>query len=316
MDAINTPRAQLSRRGAPEFERANHDRRGFMSLRSLALNWRIDGSDATAFLVLVAATGTLYLLAAARGNSRDRRGRRWPRGRSVCFMAGLGVLVVDLYSGIGAQAEERLSAHMIEHMVMWVIVAPLLAAGAPVRVAFYWLPRRGRRTLARWLRSRVVSAITTPAGSILLFSAALLVTHLPVIYGLALSNSYVHEVEHGLYLLTSLLVWVPLIGVDPVPHRPGPRGRFAWMSACMLPMVAIAVWLGTAPEVVYTHYLHALGARALADQHQAATIMWAGGLPAFLAPLLAPRLMSVQITPRPSRRPTHSQLTPPTAPDH
>ena len=57
------------------------------------------------------------------------------------------------------------------------------------------------------------------------------------------------------------------------------------MGACMLPMVAIAVWLGTAPDAVYSHYLHALGARALPDQHVAATIMWAGGLPAFLAPL-------------------------------
>ena len=170
-----------------------------MSLRALALNWGIDGPDATAFLVLVAGIGTLYLLAAARGNSRARRGRRWSRGRSVCFIAGLAVLVVDLYSGIGAQADERLSAHMVEHMVIWVIVAPLLAAGAPVRLAFYSLPRRGRRTLARWLHASTVSAITRPTGSILLFSAALLVTHLPAIYRLALSNSYVHELEHGLY---------------------------------------------------------------------------------------------------------------------
>lgn len=95
----------------------------------------------------------------------------------------------------------------------------------------------------------------------------MIVTHLPAIYGLALINPDVHEAEHGLYLLTSLLVWAPLIGVGPVPHRPGPRGRFAWMGACMLPMVAIAVWLGTAPDAVYSHYLHALGAHALADQH-------------------------------------------------
>ena len=273
-----------------------------MSLRALAFDWRLDGPDATAFLVLVGAIGTLYLLAAARGTSRDRRGRRWPRGRSVCFIVGLGVLVVDLYSGIGAQADERLSAHMLEHMVIWVIVAPLIAAGAPVRLAFYSLPRRGRRTLARWLHSTTVSAITTPTGSILLFSAALLVTHLPAMYGLALINPDIHEIEHGLYLLTSLLVWAPLLGVDPLPHRPGPRGRFACMGACMLPMAAIAVWLGTAPDAVYSHHLHELGARALADQHLAATIMWVGGLPAFLAPLLAPRLIPVQITPRPSLR--------------
>jgi putative membrane protein/putative copper resistance protein D len=277
-----------------------------MSLRALAFNWRIDGPDATAFLVLVAAIGTLYLLATARGNGRDRRGRRWPRGRSVFFIAGLGVLVVDLYSGIGAQADERLSAHMLEHMVIWVIVAPLLAAGAPVRLAFYSLPRRGRRTLAGWPHSPIVSAITAPIGSIFLFSAVLMVTHLPPIYESALSNPDVHEVEHGLYLLTSLLVWAPLLGVEPFPHRPGPRGRLVAMGACMLPMVAIAVWLGTAPSPVYGHYLHALGARALGDQHLAATIMWAGGLRAFLAPVIA-----IRITPRPPRRLAHSQLTPP-----
>ena len=78
------------------------------------------------------------------------------------------------------------------------------------------------------------------------------------------------------------------------------------MGACVLPMVAIAVWLGTASDAVYSQYLDALGARALADQHLAATIMWAGGLPAFLAPLLAPRLMSVPIRPRPPRRLAHS----------
>src|SRR2546430_11427582 len=43
------------------------------ALPILALNWRIDGPDATAFLVLVGATGSLYLLGAARGNSREDR---------------------------------------------------------------------------------------------------------------------------------------------------------------------------------------------------------------------------------------------------
>ena len=277
-----------------------------MSLRALALDWRIDGPDATAFLVLVGAIGTLYLLAAVRGNSRDRRGRRWPRGRSACFIAGLGVLVIDLYSGIGAQADERLSAHMIEHMVIWVIVAPLLAAGGPVRLAFYSLSRRGRRTLARWLHSRTVSAITAPTASILLFSAALLFSHLPAVYGLALSNSSVHEAEHGLYLVTSLLLWAPLLGVDPLPHRPGPRGRFVCMCACMVPMLAIAVWLGTADNVVYGHYIHALGTQALADQRLAATIMWAGGLPAFLAPFLAQRTEVRADRPRATRDVTAS----------
>src|ERR1019366_3163137 len=167
-----------------------------MSLRTLVLDWSLDGPVGAAFLVLVAAVAGVYLAAAAHGTRRDRRGRGWPRRRSACFIAGLAVLMIDLYSGIGTEADLRLSVHMVEHMVLWVLVAPLLAAGAPVRLAFYSLPRSGRRVLARWLRSRVVECLTRPVGSVLLVSVVILVTHLPAVYGLALRNDYVHEAEH------------------------------------------------------------------------------------------------------------------------
>jgi cytochrome c oxidase assembly factor CtaG len=118
-----------------------------MSPRALALDWSLDGPTGVTFLVLVLAAAILYLLAAEQGRRRDRRGRRWPSSRTACFLAGLTVLVVDLYSGIGTEADQRLSVHMVEHMVMWLVVAPLLAAGAPVRLAFYALPRSKRRVL-------------------------------------------------------------------------------------------------------------------------------------------------------------------------
>ena len=54
----------------------------------------------------------------------------------------------------------------------------------------------------------------------------------------------------------------------------------------MLPMAVIAIWLAITPEAVYGHYVAALGGRALSDQRLAATIMWAGGVPAFAIPAL------------------------------
>jgi putative membrane protein len=257
-----------------------------MNLRALALDWSLDGPVGAAFIALVVAMGALYLAAAARGRRLDRRGRRWPRRRTACFVGGLAVLVVDLYSGIGTGADSRLSVHMLEHMVMWVIVAPLLVAGAPVRMALFALPRVGRRRLGRCLRSRAVAVVTSPGGSVALFSAVLLVTHLPAVYGLALSNDYVHEAEHALYLLTAVLVWAPLLGVDPLPHRPGSGGQFVCMVACMVPMGMIALWLGVAASPVYGHYLGLLGPAALHDQREAATVMWVGCLAAFAVPAL------------------------------
>lgn len=258
-----------------------------MTLRTLALDWSLDGPVGATFLVLAVEVGALYLAAAAHGSRRDRRHRTWPRKRTAFFLAGLAVLVVDLYSGIGTEADVRLSVHMVEHMVMWVVVAPLLAAGAPVRLAFFALPRDGRRRLARWLHSRLASTLTRPTVTVSTFSGVLLLSHVPAVYGLTLRNDYVHEIEHGLYLLTAVLMWASMLGVDPLPHRASARGGLANMVACMLPMTLIAVWLATAPDPVYGHYVGTLGPSALHDQRLAAAIMFAGGLPAFAVPALA-----------------------------
>jgi putative membrane protein len=260
-----------------------------MSLQALALNWSLDGPLGAAFLAVLIAIGIIYLAAVRRGNRRDRRRRRWPQRRTACFLTGLAVLAVDLYSGIGSEADVRLSVHMLEHMIMWIVVAPLLAGGAPVRLALYALSRRGRRALGRCLRSPVVATAAGPVGSLVLFSVVLLVCHVPAVYGLALSNDYVHELEHGLFLLSSVLVWAPLLGVDPLPHRPGPRGQLVCMGMCMVPMALVAVWLGRATSPVYGHYLGTLGPSALHDQRLAAVIMWVGGLPAFALPALSRR---------------------------
>ncbi len=252
-----------------------------MSPRALALQWSVDGAVGATFLILVAVVAAVYLSAAARGERNDRRHRRWPRGRTACFLSGLAVLVIDLYSGIGTQADVRLSAHMLEHMILWIVVAPLLAAGAPVRLALYALPRDGRLTLARYLHSPVLRRLSAPVGCITLFSGIIVITHVPVVYGLALGNQYVHVAEHALYLGSALLLWAAVLGVDPLPHRSSRRGKVACMLGCMLPMVLVAGWLGTASDAVYAHYVGTLGAAALHDQRVAAAIMLLGCLPAF-----------------------------------
>ena len=269
-----------------------------MSPRALALDWSLDGSVGIAFLILTAAAGGVYASAAVIGSRRDRRHRTWPGRRTACFMTGLAVLVVDLYSGIGTEADVRLSAHMVEHMVMWLVAAPLLAAGAPIRLAFFALGRCGRRRLAAWLHSRPVTRLAGPVGSVTLFSAAVIVTHLPVVYGLALRNDTAHEAEHALYLASALLMWAPLLGVDPLPHRLSPRARLGCLASCMVPMLLVGAWLGLASGVVYHHYAVGLGPAALHDQRVAATIMWAGGLPAFVIPAALRR------TSLPRRRPS------------
>jgi hypothetical protein len=46
-------------------------------------------------------------------------------------------------------------------------------------------------------------------------------------------------------------------------------------------MALTAVWLAATPDPVYGHYLRTLGSGAIHDQRLAATVMFAGSLPAF-----------------------------------
>jgi cytochrome c oxidase assembly factor CtaG len=148
-------------------------------------------------------------------------------------------------------------------------------------------------------------------GSVTVFSAVLLISHVPAVYGLALTNDTIHEAEHAAYLVAALLMWAPLLGVDPLPHRPAPRAQVACLVACMAPMLLVGAWLGLAPHAVYEHYVTGLGPAALHDQRLAATIMWAGGLPAFAVPALLRRMSSrrAQTPPEPALYPQSAPTT-------
>jgi putative copper resistance protein D len=274
-----------------------------VTLRVLALHWSIDGSTGLGFLLVSLAAGALYVHAAIIGSRRDRRHRRWPRGRTACFLSGIGVLVVELYSGVGALADSWLSVHMVEHMVLMQVVAPLLVAAAPVRLALFAGDHNHRRWLAGWLHSRSLARLSTPLGTVAVFSAVIIVTHVPAVYGLALTSNDVHIAEHAAYLLSSILMWVPLLGADPLPHRHGVRDRIVCVVGCTLSMLLVGAWLGMSRRAVYGHYVLAAGRAALHDQRVAAAIMLLGCLPmiavaAFPRPR-APRLVP-EIEPLPA----------------
>jgi putative membrane protein len=260
-----------------------------MSVPGFLGEWDVDGSIGLAFSLLTLVIGIVYLAAAELGRRRDRRSRRWPLGRSACFLGGLAVLLVALDSGIGASADEHLSAHMVEHMLIWLAAAPLLVAGAPLRLAFFALGPAGRRRLAGALHSDPVRTLTGPVVSTALFATVVVVSHIPAVYDLTLENDLVHVAEHAVYLFTAVLIWAPLIRADPLPHRLGASGRCACVLACMVPMAAIAVWLLAAGEPVYDPYRLALGSgAALDDQRLAGLIMLAAAIPALAVALAAP----------------------------
>lgn len=206
--------------------------------------------------------------------------RRWPVARVVSFGLGVLVVVAALSPWVDAPADERLSVHMAQHLALALVAAPLLVAGSPIGLALRALPLGGARALARVLRSPAGRTLTHPLVTWTLFAATMAGTHLTGLYELALRHEAVHGAEHAAYLGTAFLFWLPVLGTEPLPHRPGWTGRMLYLLTAMPAMGFAGVVLSTEQHVRYAAYLapaRRLGISALADQHAAGALMWAGG---------------------------------------
>lgn len=220
-------------------------------------------------LSLPLAAALAYALGLARAGDRGGRGRV----AALAWAAGVLALAVALSPPVDAWADRLLSGHMVQHLLVAMVAAPLLAAGAPVRLALRALRRPGRRRLASVLHSRAARLIGQPACGWAAFTAVMLGTHLTPLYGLALRLPFVHALEHMAYLVAGLAYWAPLVGADPLPSRPASAGRIAWLLASMPPMGLLGAWLLSGP----LRYAEYAGPGALADQRVAASVIWAGG---------------------------------------
>jgi len=240
--------------------------------------------------VLTLVAFALHLLGERRavvltGRPRDERAR----ARALTFYAGLLTILIALRSPLDTLADQLFWAHMIQHLLLLVVAAPLIVLGQPWMSLWRPLPLGFRRALARTamrspyltpLRS-LFGALRRPAGAWLAFNLNLLFWHLPGPYDLTLRSLDVHVLEHSTFLIFGILFWAQVIGVvpasSPLPHA----RRIAYVAAAIVPNVALSMYLAFAQHPLYSPYAMLAhrpgGISAQADQQIGAGIMWAAG---------------------------------------
>ena len=216
------------------------------------------------------------------------RGRR-ARARARTFYAGLAVIVVALQSPLDALAEKLFWAHMIQHLLLLVVAAPLIVLGRPWMSLWRPLPLGLRRRVARALvRSRaaaplrgLVGVLSRPAGAWIAFSGTMVMWHAPVLYDLTLRNSGVHILEHTLFVVLAIPFWAQVAGCPPARSPLPYLKRCGYTAAAIVPNIGLSMVLAYSSHPLYAPYAHLLarpGAiTALADQQIGAGIMWAAG---------------------------------------
>ena len=232
-------------------------------------------------LALVLLSVALYAWGVLRVH---RAGRAFALRAIVAFGAGLAVVAASLLGTVDALADASLAWHMVQHLALVTLAAPLLLLGAPLRLAMAALPARPATALARTLNSMPLRVVTHPAFAWLQFAVVLYGTHFSPLYEAALENEAVHAFEHALYMVSALVFWTPLLAVAPAPHAPSHPVRILALFLA-LPMSA---FLGFAfyvtQHVLYAHYAGNPG--ALDDQLNAGAVMWLAGAGPLLLALL------------------------------
>lgn len=248
------------------------------------LSWSLDP-----FAVLgIALAAAVYAWAVRRVNAAHPANRQ-PAYRSWLFGAGLGAIGFALLSPIEAYEGSLLSVHMVQHMLLELVAAPLLLAGAPITLALRAARPSVRKALLAVLRSRVVHVISFPVVAWMLFAAVNWGWHFSVLYDDALENQALHYLQHATFLGAALLFWWPVIGADPSPWRLPHPVRLLYLFLALPQNSFLGVAIMSAPTVLYPHYVtnaRDWGLAPLDDQALAGVIMWVVGDVAFLTGMM------------------------------
>ena len=220
---------------------------------------------------------------------RAGRGRGVSYGRVAAFAAGMLTLFVALVSPVDALGEALLSAHMVQHLLLILVAAPLLVAGLSPVAAGWAIPRSG--AVARWWRRRtalrrVWSAISHPATVWLLQLVALWLWHLPALYQAALMNESIHILEHLTFLAAALLFWWTLLWNRSLSRGAGTLFVFTTMLHSGL-LGALLTFSQEAWYPLYNVTAYAWNMTPLSDQQLAGVIMWWPASLIYLAATLA-----------------------------
>jgi putative membrane protein len=219
-------------------------------------------------MAAVLAAGAAYWWGAARLAARS--GRHWSPARTVCFLAGLAVILVATQPPVGSEDTRRFAVHAIQHLLLSMVAPPLLALGAPVTLALQSSRRATQRRLLRALHSRPVAAITHPAVGWLLLTGSMFALYFSSLYSYSLRHPLVHDLIHLHFVVAGVLFFWPVVGIDPSRWRLPYGGRLLYvlLTIPVHAFLGIALLTGTTP--LYR-------AHSLADQHAGGGIMWAAG---------------------------------------
>jgi len=195
------------------------------------------------------------------------------RGKQVAFTCGVLAMFLALATPLDTLADEYLfTAHMLQHLILTLVAAPLLLVGTPDWLARAVLEATHLTGFFRWARHPLVAFF----GFNLVFALA----HLPAFYELTLASPPLHALEHLVFVGTAIVMWMPVLSPVPDIVQPyPPLGQVLYLFLQTVPASLVGALLSATATPFYATYVLApriSGLSPIDDQQLGGLIMWVG----------------------------------------
>ena len=200
-------------------------------------------------------------------------GLKAPLRKIAAFGGALVVIFGALNGPLHNLSDSYLfSAHMAQHLLLTLLFPPLLLYGTPAWVVRPLLRPRWVMPLAR--------VVTRPLAAAALFTAPIVLWHVPAFYEAALRDHNLHILQHVIFLVTAVLMWWPILSpLVELPRLPY-LGQMLYLFLLGIPMSITGALITLSDSMLYPFYAAAPRVwswSALDDQQIGGLLMWVGG---------------------------------------
>lgn len=234
-------------------------------------------------LVPLALSLFLYLVGLVRLLGRADNSLPVIRRNAGLFLLGWSVLAAATISPLHEGGEHSFTLHMLEHELIMLVAAPLMALSRPLGVMIWALPGEARIGLSAWARGGRLYWLwrraTAPVTATIVQLAIIWLWHAPAFFDQALRHEGWHVVQHVCFLVSALLFWWAMVF-----GRAGPNG-YGLAALCLfvtsLGGGALGALMTFSASPWYADYaamgMGLMGLTPEQDQQLAGLLMWIPG---------------------------------------
>src|SRR5260370_14222375 len=203
----------------------------------------------------------------------------FPAWRAAAFVAGLFSLWIALSSPLAVLDHQLLTVHMMKHLLLMTVGAPLILLGAPALPLLCGLPKwfMRRGLLFRRRLPLLGHFLSNPVFCWLAGTAPVIAWHIPTLFQLGISSDTGHILESACFLSAGILFWRPIVRTGP-RETSGPRWSMPlYLFLGTLPCDVLSAFLTFCGRVDYPGYVSTariMNLSPLQDHECAGALMW------------------------------------------